>query len=408
MIQVVAGVDTHSQTHHCAVITVTGEHLADSQFPATRPGYEALQAFITCQGDLMRVGVEGTNSYGAGLTRHLHAHGITVVEVIRPARAVRRLKGKSDPIDAYIAAHAALAENDTVTPKTSDSTVEAIRVVHAGRRSTLKARTEAITQIKSLLVTAPEHFRAEYRGLTTQKIIRKLAASRARSGAHEVEVFTRSTLKRLASRYADLGEEISTYDLELESLVTETNPALIATRGISTVTASQLLITAGDNAERLRGEAAFAALCGTSPLPASSGKTTRHRLNRGGDRQANAALHRIALVRMATDPETKEYVAKRSSEGKTKKDILRCLKRTIAREVFHLITNPQPVISGPELRHRRQELGLTLTEAALLLDCDPNRISRLERGITKDQKQAEKYQQWLNAQQLPEKPKKAA
>jgi transposase len=194
----------------------------------------------------------------------------------------------------------------------------------------------------------------------------------------------------------DLGEEISTYDQELESLVMETNPALIATRGISTVTASQLLITAGDNADRLRSEAAFAALCGTSPLPASSGKTTRHRLNRGGDRQANAALHRIALVRMATDPGTKEYVAKRSSEGKTKKDILRCLKRSIAREVFHLITNPQPVISGPELRHRRQELGLNLTEAALLLDCDPNRISRLERGITKDQKQAEEYQQWLN------------
>jgi len=373
MIQVVAGVDTHSQTHHCAVVTVTGEHLADAQFPATRPGYEALQAFITCQGELVRVGVEGTNSYGAGLTRHLHAHGITVVEVIRPARTVRRLKGKSDPIDAYTAAHAALADNDTVTPKTSDSTVEAIRVVHAGRRSALKART-----------------------------------ARARSGAHEVEVFTRSTLKRLAGRYLDLGEEISTYDQELESLVMETNPALVATRGISTVTASQLLITAGDNADRLRSEAAFAALCGTSPLPASSGKTTRHRLNRGGDRQANAALHRIALVRMATDPGTKEYVAKRSSEGKTRKDILRCLKRSIAREVFHLITNPQPVISGPELRHRRQELGLTLTEAALLLDCDPNRISRLERGITKDQKQAEKYHQWLNAQQLPETPKKVA
>jgi transposase len=319
-----------------------------------------------------------------------------------------KAQGKSDPIDAYTAAHAALAHNDTVTPKTSDSTVEAIRVVHAGRRSALKARTAVITQIKSLLVTAPEHVRGEYRGLTTHEMIRKLAASRARSGTHEVEVFTRSTLKRLARRYMDLGEEISAYDQELESLVLETNPALIATRGISTVTASQLLITAGDNAERLRSEAAFAALCGTSPLPASYGKTTRHRLNRGGDRQANAALHRIALVRMGADPGTKEYVAKRRSEDKTKKDILRCLKRSIAREVFHLITNPQPVISGPELRHRRQELGLTLTEAALLLDCDPNRVSRLERGITKDQKQAEEYQQWLNAQRLPEKPKKAA
>lgn len=395
MAQIVAGVDTHKDTHYAAVISLHGEHLSAVQFPATKAGYQALTAFITCQGELLRVGIEGTNSYGAGLTRHLQARNIEVVEVIRPAKVVRRMKGKSDAIDAYTAAHTALTHQDVVTPKTSIGTVEAIRVIHAGRRSALKAHAEVITQIKSLLVTAPEKVRAQYQSLSTKKLVGQLAASHTHVRADCVETATRSTLKRLAKRYIHLDEEITICEGELQALVEQVDTALTAVRGVSTIIASQLLITAGDNPERLHSEAAFAALCGVSPLPASSGQTNRFRLNRGGNRAANSALYQIALVRMASDPMTKTYVAKRTADGKTKKEILRCLKRAIAREVFHLLTNPQPVIHGKDLRAFRLEIGLTLTAAAQFLDCDLNRLSRLERGITKDQKRALEYQKWL-------------
>ena len=261
----VAGVDTHKDTHYAAVITVTGEHIGAAEFPATDAGYRALTGFITCHGVLLRTGVEGTNSYGAGLTRHLHNVGIEVVEVIRPARQVRRMRGKSDPLDAYTAAHTALANNDTVTAKTSNGTVEAIRVTNAARRSALKARTEVIVQLKSLIVTAPEAVREEYRDRSTGSLIAKLAGSRTRASDDEVAAHTRSALKRLAIRYQQLNEEIATYDTDLAQLVGVINPALVQTKGIATITAAQLLITAGDNPERLHSEAAFAMLCGAAP-----------------------------------------------------------------------------------------------------------------------------------------------
>ena len=183
------------------------------------------------------------------------------------------------------------------------------------------------------------------------------------------------------------------------------NPALVQTKGIATITAAQLLITAGDNPERLHSEAAFAMLCGAAPLPASSGKTTRHRLNRGGDRAANSALHKIAIVRMATDPDTRNYVTRRTVEGKTKKDILRCLKRAIAREVFHLITDPQPSAETSDLRPTRKALDLTLAKAADALDCSLLtahcsllKISRIERGHVGDSKFVTTYRTWLNEQ----------
>lgn len=316
---VVAGVDTHKDTHYAAVITVTGEHLGAAQFPATTAGYRSLKSFITCHGHLVRVGVEGTNSYGAGLSRHLQAEGIPIVEVIRPARQVRRMRGTSDEIDAYAAAHTALAANDTVTAKTGIGNVEAIRVTNAGRRRALKARTEVVGQLKSLIVTAPDAIRNEYRDLSTVRLINRLASSRARTGDDEIATRTRSTLKRLAARYQQLDAEIRSYDIDLAELVKITNPALVQARGSSTVTAAALLITSGDNPGRIRSEAAFAMLCGAAPIPASCGRTTRYRLNRGGDRAANAALHRIALVRLATDPETRAYAARWQLPGRTRK-----------------------------------------------------------------------------------------
>ena len=396
---VVAGVDTHKDTHHAAVISGTGEHLAAAQFPATPSGYRALTQFITCRGTLIRAGIEGTNSYGAGLARHLRQAGVEIDEVIRPARQVRRMRGKSDQIDAYAAAHIALAATDTVTAKTGTGSIEAIRVIHAARRSALKARTEVIQQIKSLLVTAPEPVRAEYRDLSTTRLVPRLVASRARTGDNQVAARTRTVLKRLAARYQQLDAEITAHDADLTQLVETANPALIQAKGIATITAAQLLITAGDNPERITSEAAFAMLCGAAPIPASSGRTTRHRLNRGGDRAANSALHRIALVRLATDADTRAYAAKRTAEGKSKTDILRCLKRAIAREVFHLITKPQPAQSAADLRPARQQLGLTITDVANALECSIAKISRIERGHIRDTRFLHEYRDWLATQQ---------
>ena len=396
---IVAGVDTHKDTHYAAVISVTGEHLSAAQFPTTDAGYRALEGFITCHGALLRAGVEGTNSYGAGLTRHLHEAGIEVVEVIRPARQTRRMRGKSDEIDAYAAAHIALANNNTVAAKTGTGIVEAIRVTNAARRSAMKARTEVIVQLKSLIATAPLSIRTEFRDLTTTRLITRLTGSRARVGDDEVASRTRTALNRLAARYQQLDVEIAGHDTDLAQLVDTVNPALVQARGIATVTAAQLLITAGDNPDRLRSEAAFAMLCGASPLPASSGKTTRHRLNRGGDRAANSALHKIAIVRLATDPETRTYATRRTAEGKTKKDILRCLKRAIAREVFHLITTPQPAADSSDLRPARKRLGLSLTEVADALDCAISKISLIERGTIRDTRFLHRYRAWLNENQ---------
>ena len=398
--RVVAGVDTHADTHYAAVISATGEHLAAAQFPATGAGYRALAEFITCHGALLRVGVEATNSYGAGLARHLRAEKLDVVEVIRPARQVRRMRGKSDEIDAYAAAHIALAGNDAVTPKTATGPVEAIRVTHVARRSAVKARTETIQQIKSLLVTAPERIRAEHRGLTAGQLVDRLVAARPRSGDDETAACTRLALKRLAVRYRQLDAEIASHEADLTRLVHAANPTLAQTGGIGTITAAQLLATAGDNPDRIGSEAAFAMLCGAAPIPASSGKTNRHRLNRGGDRAANCALHQIAINRLATDPVTRAYAAKRTAEGKTNKDILRCLKRAIAREVFHLITNPPPAEDSTDLRPTREQLGLSMAHVAAALDCSVAKLSRLERGHISNLKFLHQYRDWL-ANQKP-------
>lgn len=272
---VVAGVDTHADTHYAAVISATGKHFGAAQFPATDAGHRALGGFVTCQGPLLRVGVEGTNSSGASLTRHLRSENLEVVEVLRPARQVRRMRGKSDEIDAYAAAHIAQADNDTVTPKTASGPVEAIRVTHAARRSAIKARTETIQQIKSLLVTAPEPIRTEYRTLDTGRLVNQLAGSRPRSGDDETAACTRLALKRLAARYQQLDTEITAHEDDLTRLVHAANPALTQATGVGTITAAQLLATAGDNPDRIGSEAAFAMLCGAAPIPASSGKTSR-------------------------------------------------------------------------------------------------------------------------------------
>jgi transposase len=339
---VTVGVDTHSDTHHAAVVDEVGRPLADAAFATTTAGYRQLLGWAEGFGRVRAYGVEGTGAYGAGLARHLRAAGRVVIEVDRPDRRTRRQRGKSDPIDAYAAATAVLAGTAAGTPKTRDGRVEAIRTLRLARRSAIKARTQAINQLKAIVLTGPAQLREALAGLTTRELVATCRRLRTTGSPlaqlpEPVLAATRTTLRRLARRIAALTEEITDLDADLRPLVAATAPALMAIYGVGTEVAAQLLTTAGDNPERLRSEAAFAQLCGTAPLPASSGRTTRHRLNRGGDRQANYALHIIALVRLSSHPPTQAYAARRRAQGMSNLEIIRCLKRYIAREIHHAL-----------------------------------------------------------------------
>ncbi|MGU3436120.1 IS110 family transposase [Actinomycetes bacterium M1A6_2h] len=336
---VYAGVDTHKDTHHAATIDHLGRHIADREFPATTAGYRALLTWMAGIGVISRVGVEGTGSYGAHLAAALRGAGITVVDVDRTDRRSRRFHGKSDPLDAYSAAAAALAERATTVPKTHDGDVESIRLLHNARRSAVKARAEAVTGLRSAIVTAPESLREQLRALTITALLTTCAALRPGPlTAGATLAAAKIALRSLAQRILDLEAEVKMLDNHLTAMVTHTAPTLIAAFGVGPETAAQLLITAGDNPDRITSEAAFASLCGVAPIPASSGKTTRHRLNRGGNRQANRALHVIVLSRLKHDDRTRAYRDRRLAEGKSKRDIIRCLKRAVAREIYRLLT----------------------------------------------------------------------
>ncbi|MDT0326943.1 IS110 family RNA-guided transposase [Nocardiopsis lambiniae] len=331
---IIGGVDTHTDTHQVAVIDTVGRHLATETFPTTPEGHQRLLAWLRSHGDPAAVGIEGTGAYGAGLARHLRDQDVTVVEVDRPDRKARRDHGKSDPVDAYAAATAVLSGRATGTPKTRNGIVEAVRALRVARSSAVKARTQAINQIRTLIVTAPDAVRQKLRGLPTGRLITTLARSRPGGDPADPAVAVQIALRRLARRHQALGAEIGEADTDLADLVKRAAPDLVALRGVGPETAGQLLVSAGDNPERLRSESAFAHLCAAAPVPASSGRTHRHRLNRGGDRQANSALHTIVLVRMRYDARTRDYVVRRTAEGMSKKDVIRCLKRYVAREIY--------------------------------------------------------------------------
>lgn len=336
---IVGGVDTHSRTHHAAVITAHGARVADAQFPATVAGYRALLAWLGGFGRLFAVGVEGTNSYGAGLTRHLHAAGVNVIEVNRPDRRQRRSKGKSDPLDAYAAAEAVLAERATATPKLGTGIGESIRALHTTRAGAVKARTATINTLRNMLVTAPAGLREHLAAHTTAALITACAELDTSGDTADPEVGVRLALVSLARRYQQLDSEITTLEQTMHALVERAAPALLELRGVGTETAAQLLVTVGDNPDRITSEAGFAALCGVAPVPASSGKTHRHRLSRGGDRQANRALHIIACSRLRHCTRTKAYKQRRAEQQLSNKDILRCLKRYLAREIYKTLTS---------------------------------------------------------------------
>jgi transposase len=332
---VTGGVDTHQDLHVAAALDQLGRQLGTHTFPTTAAGYRQLLAWLRGHGQVDRVGVEGTGSYGAALARHLTAAGIEVLEVARPNRQVRRRYGKTDVVDAIAAARAVLSGEATGKPKSHDGPVEALRTLQAVQRSGNKARTQALNQIHQLLVTAPEELRARLRPLKRAALLATCAGFRIAAADDSLQAMTRLALRELAQRVLHLDEQLAVVTKRLHRITADVAPKLVATTGVGPAVASALLITAGDNPHRMASEAAFAALCGSNPIPASSGKTNRHRLNRGGDRNANAALWRIVIVRLACDERTKKYLARRQTEGKTKTEAIRCLKRYVAREIFH-------------------------------------------------------------------------
>jgi transposase len=346
------------------------------------------------------VGVEGTGTYGLGLQRVLQQSGHEVIEVNRPNRQLRRAKGKSDTIDAESAARAVLAGHANAVPKGHDAVVESIRVVLVAYTSSKHALQMIDGRLRSLTVTAPEALRIELAHLSAHA--RAATAARFRPGDDPADLTTatKTSLRTLARQRQILAQDMKTLEAQLEELTTCANPGLRQVPGVGPIVAATLLVTAGDNPERMHSEAAFAALCGVSPVPASSGKTTAMRLNRGGYRQANSALYRIAVVRMSHHHQpTADYVTRRTSEGKSKKAILRCLKRYIAREIHHHLVNPKPAVRTDDLRARRQAIHQPMRVVAEAINAPVMAVSRLERGTNHDAELATAYRNWITQQE---------
>lgn len=345
--RITGGVDTHSKFHHAAVTLLNGRRLADARFPATSAGYRQLLAWLSSFGRLVAVGVEGTNSYGAGLTRHLTEHGIQVVEVTYPDRRERSNRGKSDALDAYSAADAAANGRAKATPKAGTGAVEGIRMLHSSRAGAIKARTAAINELRALLITSPARLREQLQPLSTTELIKSVTRLKMTQNTDIVEKTAKIALRSLARRCQQLSTEITDLETQIHDLIQTVCPQLLELHGVGLETAAQLLITAGDNPDRINTPAEFATLCGTAPIPASSGNTNKHRLSRGGDRQANRALYIIALTRLATCPRTRAYRDRRTSEGLSTREIIRCLKRYIARHIHKvLITSMNTTPAG--------------------------------------------------------------
>lgn len=335
---ITVGVDTHTDTHTATVCDQLGRILATATFDTTPAGYRRLLVWAKRRGQISSFGIEGTGSYGLGLARFIAREGIEVNEVNRTNRQHRRRRGKSDPADSEAAARSVLAGDSTGTPKDHTGGVEAIRVLNIARRSAVKAKTQAANQVRDLVVTAPDDIRSELRGLRTPRRMKHCA--RWRPGEPlDARSATRVAIHQLAQRWMALDAEAKQLEAHMRRLLDELVPSLMAEVGVSTMNAANLVIAAGQNPERLRSEASFAALCGTSPVEASSGKHQRHRINHGGNRQANSALHIAVLIRARRCEETRAYIARRTEEGRTQREIWRCIKRALARRFHRLLVH---------------------------------------------------------------------
>jgi transposase len=349
-VTVIGGVDTHKHSHYAAVIDDQGRLLGHQEFPATDPGYEQLLEWMRGHGEIRSVGVESTGSFGATLTRFLSSSGVEVIEVNRPNRLARRLDGKSDRLDAENIARAVLGRTSTAVPKTKSGAVEVIRTLRVTRASAVKARTQAFNTLWGVMIGAPSPLRDELVALTKRTLVNRCLRLRPEtedlmSLSAEPERMlvagVKTSLRDLARRWKILDDEIKSLNKQIEALVRSAAPDLLELPGVGIEIAGQFLVTAGDNPARIRNEAAFAKLCGVAPQPASSGRTSgRHRLSRSGDRAANSALYIVTIVRMRHHQPTRDYVERRTAEGRTKREIIRCLKRYIAREVFKNLPHP--------------------------------------------------------------------
>lgn len=334
------GVDTHRDEHVAAIVDSIGSVIATRSFSATADGYQRLRWWLHAHGKVVLVGIEGTGAYGAGLQRDLHEHDIQTREIDRPDRKRRRALGKSDPLDAISAAKAVLSGERIVEPKRRDGRVEAMRNLRIAKRSAIDQRAVAQRQMRNIVVTAPDELRARLRGLPSSKLVAHCVALRPRvARVGEPIIAAQIALRALARRHQALTDELSELDELIEQLVRETKPELLEQFGVGIDVASQLLVSAGENPDRLKSEAAFAMLCGVAPIPASSGQRCRHRLNRGGDRQANRAIHTIVVVRKSHDKRTQAYIERRTREGLSPREITRCLKRYVARDIYRLLTD---------------------------------------------------------------------
>lgn len=339
--KVLVGVDTHKHLHVAVAIDTVGARLAQRIVTADTSGYAELAAWAQGLGRVEAFGVEGTGSYGAGLASFLRRRGFRIVEVNRGDRRARRANGKSDTLDAELAARAVLSGEATATPKAADGSSEMIRQIKIARDTAVKARTQAIVTLKALVVNASPELREQLNPLKDKALIDRCAGFR-RGPITTPTASVKHALRCLARRWLELAGEITSHDEVLDQLTRDASPSLREGFGIGADTAAEMLIVFGDNPERIRSEAAFAKLCGACPLPASSGMTHRHRLSRAGHRQANAALYRVVIVRMRFHQPTIDYVARRTAEGLSKRDIIRCLKRFLAREIYTRVNTDQP------------------------------------------------------------------
>jgi len=335
---VTGGVDTHLDVHVAAALDPLGGLLGTERFETNSAGYKALLAWLESFGEVTKIGIEGTGSYGSGLTRHLRRRGVEVIEVDRPNREERRRSGKSDPLDAVEAARAALSGRASGNPKSRDGAVEAIRVLMVAKRSARQARTKAVIQMRHLGYTAPEQLRCRLKGLSVPALVAEGTKLRPTRSPDPVTAATKASLSSLAHRIEALESELAELDQRIEILLGATVPELLELFGVGPDTAAALVMAAGDNPDRLHSEGGWAHLCGVAPVPAGSGKTNgKVKAHDGGDRQANSALWRIVMVRIAHDPETQLYFERRVKEGKTKAEVIRILKRYIAREVYRYL-----------------------------------------------------------------------
>lgn len=332
-IVVTGGVDTHKDSHAAAVLDSVGQVLGCEEFSANAQGYDEMIAWMRSFGELSSVGVEGTGSYGAGLTRRLLKEGVEVLEVLAPDRSERRRRGKSDEIDAVQAARAALSGARCRQAKALGEELEALRALEAAYASCVKAKTAASNALKAQVVTLPEDMREQLDGLKASALVKACAFMRPGKGS-SARSGLKAALRALARRVLALKEEADALEARIDALTLELVPSVRALDGAGPHVAARLALAAGKSPERLGSEASFSMLCGASPVPASSGKTDKLRLSRAGDRRANSALYTMAITRMGHDARTRAYVARRLSENKTKKEVIRCLKRYIAREVY--------------------------------------------------------------------------